>query len=91
MRGAARLSCVTGNTGGSQAHHTRRVQAGGNERVSSGSSVTELVSVLSKGQHDPGRDGEWKVRPNKHMKPMSRNMCAVRAVTDEVNDLHHAA
>lgn len=89
-RGAARLSCVTANTGGSRAHHTSRVQADGSLRVSSSFLVREPVS-------GPSRDSmilvlmERKVRPDKHMKPVRKRVCAARAVTDEVNELHHAA
>lgn len=43
--GAARLPCVTGNTGGSGAHHTSRVQAdGGPKGPASSPAVTEPVS-----------------------------------------------
>lgn len=86
-RGAARQPCVTGNTRGSQAHHTSRVQADGSLRVSSTSPVTELVSGLSGDNMVlvlvPVRSGKSVPRPER------ASVCAARAGTDKVNELHH--
>lgn len=69
--------------GGSRAHHTSRVQTDESLRVSTSSPASGLIR-----DNIPGPEGEEKcVR----VKPERKNVCAARAVTDEVNELHHAA
>lgn len=80
-----RLSCVTGNTRGSRAHHTMKVQADESLRVSSSSPVTEPVSGLR-------RDRMILVLTERKVRTRETREaeCAAR-VTDEVNELHQAA
>lgn len=89
-RGAARHGATVlrhSKHWGSRDHHTSRVQTDESLRVSTSSPTTDPAPGLI-WDSTPGPEGEEKcVR----VKPERKNVCAARAVTDEVYELHHAA